>query len=62
MGYNAWDVFRRTPFRSSRGRRAAVDFVVCLGCGGISSYYPLFFFNAHGLLYEAALPDLPLYY
>ena len=28
-------VFRRTPFRGGRGRRAAVDFVVCLGCGGI---------------------------
>ena len=32
---NAWDVFRRTPSRGGRGRRAAVDFVVCFGCGGI---------------------------
>ena len=31
---NAWDVFRRTPSRGGRGRRAAVDFVVCLGYGG----------------------------
>ena len=26
----AWDVFRRTPSRGSRGRRAAVDFVWCV--------------------------------
>ena len=32
---NAWDVFRRTPSRVGHGRRAAVDFVVCFGCGGI---------------------------
>ena len=36
-----------------RGRRAAVDFVVCFGCGG---FFRVFFFdfsfpsNAHGLL------------
>ena len=30
---NAWDVFRRTPSRGGRGRRAAVDFVVCFGWG-----------------------------
>ena len=34
-GHNAY-VFRRTPSRGGRGRRAAVDFVVCFGCGGIS--------------------------
>ena len=28
---NAWDVFRLTPSRGRRGRRAAVDFVVCFG-------------------------------
>ena len=28
---NAWDVFRRTPYRRGRCRRVAVDFVVCLG-------------------------------
>ena len=28
---NAWDVFRRTPSRGGRGRRAAVDFVMCFG-------------------------------
>ena len=27
-------MFRRTPSRGGRGRRAAVDFVVCFGCGG----------------------------
>ena len=32
---NAWDLFRSTPFRDDRGRRAAVDFVVCFGCGGV---------------------------
>ena len=32
---NAWDVFRRSPSRGGRGRRAAVDFMVCFGCGGI---------------------------
>ena len=30
--------FRRTPSRSGRGRRAAVDFVVCCECGGISFF------------------------
>ena len=30
---NAWDVFRRAPSRSSRGRLAAVDFVVCVVWG-----------------------------
>ena len=35
---NVWDVFRRMPSRGGRGRRAAVDFVVCSGWGG-------FFFN-----------------
>ena len=49
---NAWDVFHRTPFRGGRGRRAAVDFVVCFGYGGISFFFSFFFVcsNAHGLL------------
>ena len=38
---NAWDVFRRTPSRGGRGRRATVDFVVCFECGGFS--FILFF-------------------
>ena len=45
---NAWDVFRRAPSRGGRGRRAAVDFVVCFGCGGIFSpffFSPFFFFE-----------------
>ena len=41
---SAWDVFRRTPSRGGRGRRAAVDFVVCFGCGGISCFFPPIFF------------------
>ena len=32
---NAWDVFHRKPSRGGRGRRAAVDCVVCFGCGGL---------------------------
>ena len=40
---NAWDVFRRTPSRDSRGRRGAVDFLVCFECGGISCDFFSFF-------------------
>ena len=36
---NAWNVFRRAPSRVGRGRRAAVNFVVCFGWGD-------FFFRA----------------
>ena len=32
---NAWDAFHRMPSRVARGRRAAVDFVVCFGWGGV---------------------------
>ena len=51
---NAWDVFRRMPSRGGRGGRAAVDFVVCFGCGG--GIFFVFFLsifsssNADGLL------------
>ena len=42
----AWDVFRRAPSRVGRGRRAAVDFVVCFGWGGFFSFFfPFFFFE-----------------
>ena len=34
---NAWDVSRRIPSRGGRGRRAAVDFVVCFGYSDIFS-------------------------
>ena len=44
---NAWDVFRRTPSRGGRGRRAAVDFVVCFGCGGILFSFSFFFLRTH---------------
>ena len=51
---NAWDVFPRMPSRVGRGRRAAVDFVVCFGWGGFlfRVLFFRFFFssNAHGLL------------
>ena len=41
---NAWDVFRRMTSRGGRGRRAAVDFVLCFGCGGILFFFFVFFF------------------
>ena len=48
---NAWDVSRRAPSRGGRDHRAAVDFVVCFGCGGIFSlFFVLFSSNAHDLL------------
>ena len=34
---NAWDVVFRAMSRGGRGRRAAVDFVVCFGRGGFFS-------------------------
>ena len=48
----AWDVFRRMPFRGGRGRRAAVDFVVCSGCAEVSCGELSFLFssNTHDLL------------
>ena len=58
---NAWNVFSRTPSRGGRGRRAAaVDFVVCLGCGEISCFFSLCFLRTHTACckYEAALPHL----
>ena len=42
---NAWDVFRRTPCRGGHGRRAAFDFLVCLGFSGISCFFLVFFFE-----------------
>ena len=45
---NACVVFRRTPSRAGRGRRAAVNFVVCFGCGGISFFSFFFCSNARG--------------
>ena len=62
---NAWDVFRPVPSRGGRGRRVAVDFVVCFGWGG---FFRVFFFDVCFLRthtacckYEAALPHLPLF-
>ena len=42
---NGWDVFDRMPARAARGRRAAVDFVVCFGRGGFFSFFRLYFFE-----------------
>ena len=39
---NAWDLFRLASSRGGPGRRAAVDFVVCLG-GADFLVIPLFF-------------------
>ena len=51
---NAWDVFRRAPSRGGRGRRVAVDYVVCFGRGVffLCVFCSVFFFSstAHGLL------------
>ena len=60
---NTWDVFRRTQSRRDRDRRVAVDFVVCLACGGISGGGSFFSLRTHTACctYEAALPHVPLY-
>ena len=44
---NAWDVFRRATSRGGRGRRAAVDMVVCFGRGGFLLFlvFSTFFFE-----------------
>ena len=34
-----YEVFRRTPSQGGRGRRAAVDFVVCFGATGFRFYF-----------------------
>ena len=51
---NAWDVVFRALSRGGRGRRVAVDFVVCFGWGELflDFFFSIFFFssNAHGLL------------
>ena len=46
---NAWDVFRRAPSRGGRGRRAAVDIVVCFGRGGffVVFFRFVFFLRTH---------------
>ena len=45
---NAWDVFRRVPSRGGRGRRAAVDLVVCFGWGGFfRAFHELAFSNSY---------------
>ena len=51
----AWDVFRRAPSRVGRGRRAAVDFVVCFGLGGFFMR-PCFAFRAKKPLHNEARP------
>ena len=47
-----WNVFRRAPSRGGRGRRAAVDIVVCFGRGGffvVFVFFDFFSSHAHGL-------------
>ena len=57
--------FRHDPSRVGRGRRAAVDFVVRFGWGGIFCcfFVCVFFLRTHTACckYEVALPYLPLY-
>ena len=45
-------MFHRAPSRGGRGRRAAVDFVVCfsVGCFFSCFFFSFFSSNAHGLL------------
>ena len=57
---NAWDVFRRTPFQGGRGRRAAVDFVVCFECSGFR--FSLFFFPFEGTRSAASMTPQYLIY
>ena len=60
----AWDVFRRPLSRVRRGGRAAVDFVVCPGCGVFFSFFFSFLFlrmHTAYCKYEATLPHVPLY-
>ena len=62
---NAWDVFRRAPSRGGRGRRAAVDIVVCFGRSRFFIVFVFFVFllRTHTAYskYEATLPHLHLY-
>ena len=46
-------MFRRTPSRDGHGRQAAVDFVVCYGCGEI---YFVFFFFPRFFFFERTRP------
>ena len=54
----AWDVFHHMPSQGGRGRRAAVDFVVCFRWGGIffCFFFAFFFLRTHTACcnYEAA--------
>ena len=55
---NAWDVFRRAPSRGGRGRRVAVDSVVCFGwgfCFRVFLFRFIFSSDAHGLLQVLSL-------
>ena len=50
---SAWNVFRRATSRGGRRRRAAVDFVVCFGWGGI---FPVVFFPIFTFFFERTRP------
>ena len=49
-----WDVFHCTPSRGGRGRRAAVDVVVCFGWGGLFRVFFVFLFQF--FFFERARP------
>ena len=51
---NACNVFPRMPSRVGRGRRAAVDFVVCFGWGG--RIFQFFFFLRFFSFFERTRP------
>ena len=52
--------YRRTSSRDGRGRRSAVNFVVCSGCGGIS-FFCLFFSFEHTRLAASMIPPCFFY-
>ena len=66
---NACDVFPRMSSRVGRGRRAAVDIVVCFGWGGFLSVFIFRFLFSFSLLrthtayckYEATFLNCPIY-
>ena len=54
-------MFHRKPSRVSRGPRAAVDFVMCFGCGGFFLFFsPIFFFEGTQLA-ASMRPPCPIY-
>ena len=62
VGANSWHVFHRKPSRGGRGRRAAVDFVVCFGWGGFFSRFFFAFFFFERIRAAASMRPLASFY